>query len=118
MKQVKRQVAGRNPPSCFFISCFTVSVIPSIYTFESFNDSMILIILFIFSTEINKANLFPTLTVPFLLIFLINLFIAFEAKLRTNPCKLSLDKRTERSAITFYLNYLTYYEEAHLIESC
>ena len=25
--------AGKNPPSCIFMSCFTVSVIPSINTF-------------------------------------------------------------------------------------
>ena len=69
--------APRNPPSCFFISCFTVSVIPSINTPESFHDFMILIIAFISSYGINKLpSLFP-------LIFLSNLFIAFEAKLLT-----------------------------------
>ena len=36
--------AGRNPSSCFSISCLTVSVVPSINTFESSNDFMILII--------------------------------------------------------------------------
>ena len=36
--------AGRNPPSCFFYFIFTVSVIPSINTFESSNDFMMLII--------------------------------------------------------------------------
>ena len=29
--------ARRNQPSCFFISCFTVSVIPSINTFECYS---------------------------------------------------------------------------------
>ena len=31
----------RSPPSCFFMSCFTVSVIPSINTPEYFNYFMI-----------------------------------------------------------------------------
>ena len=39
--------AGRNSPSYFFISCFTVSVIPSINTFESSNGFMIFLISFI-----------------------------------------------------------------------
>ena len=42
--------------------------------------------------EINKVNPFPALTAPFPLIFLSNLFIAFEIKLLTNPGKLSLAK--------------------------
>ena len=37
-------------------------------------------------------NPFPALTAPFLLIYLSNLFIAVEAKLLTNPAKLSLAK--------------------------
>ena len=42
--------AGRNPPSCFFlfVSCFTVSLIPSINTFKSSNGFMILITPFIY----------------------------------------------------------------------
>ena len=65
---------------------------PSINIFESSNDFIILIILFISSFEINKANLFPVLTAPFPLIFLSNVFITFEAKLFTKPSKLSLAK--------------------------
>ena len=42
-------------PSCFFISCFTVSVTQSINTPESFNDFMILMS-FISSFEIKKVN--------------------------------------------------------------
>ena len=53
---------------------------------------MILIISFISSLEINKVNPFLALTSPFPLIFLSNLFIAFEVKLLTNPQKLSLAK--------------------------
>ena len=53
---------------------------------------MILIISFISSFKINKINPFLDLTAPFPLIFLPNLFIAFEAKLLTNPDKLSLVK--------------------------
>ena len=44
--------APRNPHTCFFISCFTVSVTPSIDTPESSNDFMILIISFISSFKI------------------------------------------------------------------
>ena len=76
----------------FFISWFTVSVIPSINIPEFSNKLIILIISFISSFEINKVNLFPALTVPFPLIFLSNLFIAIEVKLLTNPGKLPLAK--------------------------
>ena len=58
--------AGRNPPSCFFISSFTVSVTPLINTFEYSNDYMILIISFISSFEISKVNPFPALTAKML----------------------------------------------------
>ena len=40
----------------------------------------------------NKVNSFPALTAPFPLIFLSNLFIAFEVRLLTSPGKLSLAK--------------------------
>ena len=73
----------------FLISCFTISVIPSIDTFESSNDFMILIKSFISSFEINKVNLFPGFIAPFTLIFFSILFIAFETKLLTNPDKLA-----------------------------
>ena len=69
------------------MSCFTVSVTPSFNTPESSNDFMSLIISFISSFEINKVNRFPALTVLFPLIFLSNLFIAFEDKFLTNPGK-------------------------------
>ena len=51
---------------------------------------MVLIISFISSFKINKVNPFPALTAPFPLIFLSNLFIAFEVELLTNPGKLPL----------------------------
>ena len=53
---------------------------------------MILIISCISAFEINKVNPFPALTAPFPLILLSNLFIAFEAKLLTNPGKLSFEE--------------------------
>ena len=53
---------------------------------------MILIISFISSFKINKVNPLPAPTAPFPLIFLSNLFIAFEVILLTNPAKLSLPK--------------------------
>ena len=61
---------GRNPSYCFFLSCFTVSVMLSINTFESSNDVTILIISFISSFEINKVSHFPALAAPFPFIFL------------------------------------------------
>ena len=36
-------IAGRNWPSCFFVSCFTVSLAPSINRPEFSSDSAILI---------------------------------------------------------------------------
>ena len=53
---------------------------------------MTLIISFISSFEINKVNPFLAMTALFRLIFLSNLFIAFEVKLLTNSGKLSLAK--------------------------
>ena len=53
---------------------------------------MILLISIISSFQINKVNPFPALTASFRLILLSNLFIAFEAKLLTNPGKSSLGK--------------------------
>ena len=85
----------------FFISLFTVSVIPSINTFEYPNDFMILIISFISSFKIDKVNPFPALTAPFLPIFLSIFFVAFEAKLLTNLGKLFLAKEIETFVSTF-----------------
>ena len=94
--------APRNLPSCFYVSCFTVSVIPSINTPGCSNDIMMSIISFKSSFEINKANPFPALTTSFSLIFLSNLFIALEVKLLTNPGKLSLAKEIATFICTFF----------------
>ena len=94
--------ALRNLPCCFLISCSTVSVTPSMNTHESSNDFVILIISFISSFYINKVNPFPAPSAPFPLIFLSNLFIAFEAKLLTNPDKLSLAKGTATFVSAFF----------------
>ena len=107
--------APRSLPSYFFISCFTVSVTPSINTPESSNDFVILII-FISSFKINKVNPFPALTTPFPIVFLSNLFIAFEVKLLANPGKLSLAKGITIFAGAFFLNYLTKNQKMRLIE--
>ena len=64
---------------------------------------MILIISFTSSFEISKVNAFPAPTVPFPLIFLSNLLIAFEVKWLTNPGKLSLAKGIATFVITFFL---------------
>ena len=54
-------IALRNLPSCFFISCFTVSVAPSVNKPDFSSSYKILIISSISSFEINKVN-------PFLLL--------------------------------------------------
>ena len=69
-------MAPRNSPSCFFISCFPVPVVPSINRPEYFSDFTILITSFISSLKMNKVNPFHALTAPLPLIFLSNLFIA------------------------------------------
>ena len=86
-----KQPKPRNPTSRFFISCFTVSVTPSINKLESSIYFMILIP-FIFSLKMNKVNPFSALTTPFLFIFLSKFFITFEVILLTDPGKLSLAK--------------------------
>ena len=52
---------------------------------------MILIISSISSFKVNKVNPFSALEAPIPLIFLSILFFAFEAKLLTDPDKLSCD---------------------------
>ena len=76
---------------------YTVSVTHIINIPKSFNDFMILIISFISSFEINKVYLTHALTAPFPLIVHSNFFTAFEAKLLSNPGKLSLAKGIARS---------------------
>ena len=66
---------------------------PSNNTPESSNGFIILLISFNFSFQVNKVNPFPAVRTPFLLIFLSNLFIAFEVKLLPNPGRLYLAKR-------------------------
>ena len=103
--------APRNRPSCFFyfmFYCFSNSI--------NSNDFMILTISLISSFEINKVNPFPALTAPFPLIFLSNLFIAFEAKLLTNPGKLSLAKRIATFASAFFPKFANQEPKIHLIE--
>ena len=68
------------------------------------------------SFEINKVNPFPTLTTPFPLIFLSNLFTALEVNLLTNPCILSLAKRIGILLVLSSLNYLAKNQKIHLVE--
>ena len=56
------------------------------------------------SFKINKLNLFLALIAPFPLIFLSNLFIAFEVKLLPNPGKLSPAKGKATFVSAFFLN--------------
>ena len=62
-------IAQRNPPYCFFILCFNVSIAPSINRLGFSSDFTISIISYISSFKINRVNLFPTLTAPSHLFF-------------------------------------------------
>ena len=79
-----------------------------------------IIIPFIYSFKINKVNSFHVLMASFSLIFLSNLFIAFEAAFRatllTNFGKASLVKEQKGSLVLFCLAYLSYCQEIHPIE--
>ena len=108
--------ASRNLPSCFFISCITVAVNPSIKTLESSADFMVLIISFISAFKINKVRPFLALTSTFPLIFLSSLFIAYEVKLLTNLSKLSLAKGIAMLVSAFFPKLLTNNQKIHLIE--
>ena len=59
----------------------------------------------------NKVNTFPALTAPHTLNLLSNLPITGKAALVADSGKKNLAKETARS----YLNYLSYYQEIHLI---
>ena len=91
-------IAGRNSPSYFFISHFTVSLAPSINRPDFSNDSAILIILSISSFEINKLNPFLYLTAPCPVILFSNLSNTEEVALVANLGKKSLAKGTVRSS--------------------
>ena len=112
--------AARNPPSCFFISCFTTLVTPSINTSESSNNLTVLIISSVSLFGMNKVNPSPTFAAPFPLILLLNLFIAFEtafeAILLINPGKLFLAKGIYKSVTTSLPNLSNQETRIHLVE--
>ena len=97
----------------FFISCFTVSVTPSINTYEFSSDFIISTISFISSFKRNKVKFscssyrsFCTYYCSFKFIYCIsNLLITFEVILLTNPGKLSLAKGIAIFICVFSLNY-------------
>ena len=76
-------IAGRDPPSCSFISCFTFSVTPSINAHEFSSDFMILMILFI-SFQMNKLNPLPAFTAALPRIFFSKLSITDKVALVAN----------------------------------
>ena len=90
-----------HPPQVENLQKVTYTVFP----FQSFilTESLFLraSTLFICSSEMNKVNLFPVLT-SLSFIFLLNLIIAFKAKLLTNPDKLSLSTETETFLGAFF----------------
>ena len=107
----------RNLHSCSFILCFTVSVTLSINTAKPYNDFIIFIISLMCLVEINEVNCLFSLIASFLLIFLSNLFIAFEVRYITNPSKLSLAKGIVTCASAFFsLNLTAKSQKIHLIE--
>ena len=63
---------------------------------------MILTISSTFSFKMNKVNPLLALTAPFPIIFLSNLFIAFDGKLLTNPSKLSLAPGVKKHLLVFF----------------
>ena len=97
--------APRNPPSCFFISSFNVSVTPSISWPGFSSDSTILIVPFVSSSANDKLNPFPAYTTPFAVVFLSNLSTANEVDLVASLGKTFLAKGTVRSNNNFYLNW-------------
>ena len=70
----------------FFVSCFIVSVVPSINIPDFSSDSTFLAMPSIYSFEMNKANPFPGLTSPLSFI----LSIANQADFVSNLGKTSL----------------------------
>ena len=78
---IRTIIASRNPPFCFSISCFTVSVAPSINRPDFSSDSTTLIVSSISSFEMKKMNPIPVITAPFPLTFLSNLSKADEVTL-------------------------------------
>ena len=92
-----------NPSSYLFISCFTVSVFPSINTPEFSGKVMILIISSITSFKMNKVNSFPSLTTPCALIFLSKLSATDKVALVANLGKINLVNQTAKSNSAFFV---------------
>ena len=103
----KQSKVLRNQPYLFFISSFTVSVTPLISTHECSSDFMILI---------KSSITFLALKAAFRLIFLSNLFIAFEAILRINLGQSSPSKEISTFFSVNYLNYLSKNQKIQQIE--
>ena len=94
-------IAERNPPSCFFIRCFTVSLALSINRPDFSTDSTILRISSI-SFEMKKVNSLHALTAPCPVTFRPSLSIAFvatfEVILLTYPGK-HLQSREQQASL-------------------
>ena len=86
----------RNLLACFFFfflfQLLLLQLLNQLIPLEFSSDFMILIILFVSSTEVNRVNPVSAPTASFSLMSLSEFFIAFEAILLTNPGKLSLVK--------------------------
>ena len=89
-------IAPGYPPSCFFISCLTVPVVPSINRPDFSSNSAILIISSTSLFEINRLSHFPALATPRPLISLLNLSNSDEVALVGNLAKTSLAKGIPR----------------------
>ena len=87
----------KNLLACFFLYFFLfqlllLQLLHQLIPLEFSSDFMILIILFVSSTEVNRVNPVSAPTASFSLMSLSEFFIAFEAILLTSPGKLSLVK--------------------------
>ena len=97
-------MAPRNPLSCYFISCFTISVALSNNRSESSRELTILIKSSISSFEMNKVNLLPPLTTPCSFIVLLTLSNKDNVTLFANLSKTFLVKKIAKPNNAFFPN--------------
>ena len=101
-------IALRNPPSCFFISCFTVSVAPSSNRPDFYSGSRFLMIFSISSFEMNIVDLFPTLTAPCPLFFFFQIYLLQTKFIYLLIWAKHLQLRKEKGLlVSFTLSYMS-----------
>ena len=101
-------IALRNPPSCFFISCFTVSVAPSSNRPDFYSGSRFLMIFSISSFEMNIVDLFPALTAPCPLFFFFQIYLLQTKFIYLLIWAKHLQLRREKGLlVSFTLSYMS-----------